>query len=236
MRTRNVKVAQMMIQFGANIDLTSSKLLYESIECESEELIRTLLQATSIDDSVLDKWLVLAVDRAHTGITRLLIDAGANPNSSSGVHEAGCHAMRRDAEKGKAAVELLIELGLKVSGDHHLLIAAISKDLGPMAEFLLLSGANIHGHTKRTGDALMTAAGRGNDALVKALLDAGANPKAQHWLHSSHRRMQSALIRAMIYGIESQGGSIQRSLAIVQQLINAGVDVNDGGDALCEAI
>jgi ankyrin repeat protein len=255
MRTRNVKVAQMMIQFGANIDLTSSKLLYESIGCESEELIRTLLQATSIDDSVLDKWLILAVDRAHTGIIRLLIDAGANPNSSSGVHEAGCHAMRRDAEKGKAAVELLIESGLKIAGDHRLLIATTLAGLNSMAESLLLSGADIHGQNKRFGDALMSASGCGNEYLVQILLGAGANTKAQHlhvwkaaWGYSEepNMRLHSALVKAMIYGITGLDGAFHRttnldgvfqsSLAIAQQLIDAGVDVNDGGDALCEAI
>jgi ankyrin repeat protein len=234
--SRNVKTIQMMIQFGANID--SSKLLSGGIRCENMWLIHTLLQATSIGDYILDEWLILAVRQAHKGIIKLLIEAGANPNSSDdcNVHAFAADAILQQGEMGKATVECLIDAGFKVSGDHNLLIAAIREDLDPMAKLLLLSGADIHGHTDGTGDALMTAAGRGNDTLVKALLAAGANPKAQHPVELSDMRMHSALIRVMIYGIESLDEGIQRSLAIVQRLINAGVDVNDGGDALCEAI
>lgn len=232
----NAKMIQMMIQSGANINLTSSELISNCIRCESVELIQTLLQATGINDSMIDEWLMLAVRQAHKGIIKLLIEAGANPNSSNSVHSIAAGAILQHGEKGKAAVDLLLEAGLKVSGDHHLLFAAIRKDLGPMVEFLLLSGVDIHGHNNGDGDALMTAAGCGNDAFVKALLGSGANPKAQHPMESSDMRMHSALIRAMIYGIESLDSGIQRSLAIVQQLVNAGVDVNDGGHALCEAI
>lgn len=240
-KTRNVGAIQMMIHYGSNIDLSSSELLSWIIKCESEELIQTLLQATNITDPILGEWLILAVRRAHKGIIRLLVGAGANLNSSSRVHSSAADAMLRNVEKGKAVVELLIELGLKIAGDHHLLLAAIISDLDLMVESLLSSGADIHGHGKSTGDALMTAAGRGNEALVKVLLRAGANPKAQHlyaWKYSeeSNMRLHSALIKAMIYGITGLDGAFQSSLAIVQQLINAGVDVNDGGDALCEAI
>jgi ankyrin repeat protein len=214
--SRNVKTIQMMIQFGTNID--SSKLLSGGIRCENMWLIHTLLQATSIGDYILDEWLILAVRQAHKGIIKLLIEAGANPNSSDdcNVHAFAADAILQQGEMGKATVECLIDAGFKVSGDHNLLIAAIREDLDPMAKLLLLSGADIHGHTDGTGDALMTAAGRGNDTLVKALLAAGANPKAQHPVELSDMRMHSALIRVMIYGIESLDEGIQRSLAIVQ--------------------
>ena len=235
-KKRNIKMIQMMIQFGANVDLNSSELLSGCVKCENEELIQTLLQATSIDDSKLDEWLIQAIGQVHKGIIKLLLDAGANPNSSGSVHAYAAGAILQQGEKGKAVVEFLIESDLKVSGDPHLLNAAILQDLDPMAESLLLSGADIQKRANGTGDALMTAAGCGNGAFVKALLGAGANPKAQHPVEWSDMRMHSALIRAMIYGIENFDGGIQRSLEIVQQLINAGVDVNDGGDALCEAI
>jgi len=235
MKRRNLNMTKMMIESGANIDFSSSRLLSGSIECESEELIQTLLQATNITDPILDEWLILAVRRAHKGIIRLLIDAGANPNGFHKVHSSAAAAMLQDAEKGKAAVELLIELGLEIEGDHHLLIAAILAGLDSMAKDLLSLGADIYEYIKGTGNALMVAAGLGNEAFVKILLNAGAKPNIEDSDEGSER-MHSALIRAMIYGLTSPNYGVQRSVAIVQQLINAGVDVNEGGDALCEAI
>ena len=85
-KKRNIKMIQMMIQFGANVDLNSSELLSGCVKCENEELIQTLLQATSIDDSKLDEWLIQAIGQVHKGIIKLLLDAGANPNSSGSVH------------------------------------------------------------------------------------------------------------------------------------------------------
>jgi ankyrin repeat protein len=176
------------------------------VDCENEGLIHTLLQATSIDGSILDEWLQLSVRRAHTGIIKFLIDAGGNPNRFHRVHSSAATAMLQNAEKGKAAVKLLIESRLEIAGDYQLLIAAIAEGLDSMVELLLSSGADIHGHAEGEVNALMKAAGLGNEALVKALRATGANPKAQTPVRLLNTRMNSALISAMIYGIKSLDG------------------------------
>jgi ankyrin repeat protein len=248
-RRCSIRTVEITIQVGAKVDLSSPEVLLEAVKTGNDALIRMLLQHSSnVSISVLNQSLLLAVSEKHKEIVRALIEAGADVNEAQNIHSVASDTMSVDLVRGKAIVDLLIDSGLKIVGDHHLLNAATLAGLTPMVEYLLQEGANIHGSDRfNMGTCLMIAAGRGDEGLVQYLIDGGANVNDEHVIRKPGKingddygwtmRPQSALDTAMAYGIKNPDDvAVHQSLVIVQSLINAGANVHGGGKALCTAI
>jgi hypothetical protein len=94
-------------------------------------------------------------------------------------------------------------------------------------------------------NTLMVAARHGDQTLVHVLLDADADPNAtvSLFIGASHNNEESkcpisAMIKVGIHGLRTPNGKvgIRRNVAIVHTLLDRSVDINEGGDASCEAI
>ena len=131
-------------------------------------------------------WAARAGDRAE--VRRLLaagarVDAERPKDGSTSLHAA---AMRGDAD----LIELLVAAGGKAvlnafdELNRTPLIEAVEADAPDAVQLLLEAGADIDARNEaRIGEtALHHAVRNGNIAMVRRLLDAGANPLVQGWM------------------------------------------------------
>lgn len=209
---RTMKLARVLMQANVTVDL-STELLLAAIKYRKETLFESLLESIKAELSVLSDCLLISVRSCLKRNIKALVEAGACLNYSRLIYTTLVEVMYDSPLKGKAVFDLLLDLGLDIAGDHYLLIAA---------------------------------AGLGDEALVKNLVDAGANPDHEsiwslsipQWIEGTYQRHPySALTEAMVFGTKSSDSSgAQCSLRIIQTLLNAGVHVDRGGDALCKAI
>lgn len=216
--------------------------------------------------------MMLAADRGLPEMVAALLKAGANPHA---VDQFGRGALIFGAGSGNAkVVQLLLAAGLNADerdkyGDTALMAAAASGN--PESVRLLLSnGARVNARNRRRQTALLSGAtgdsgfsiddsGRGHaevpeevehrDALVKMLVDAGADVNARGWegetaLFSLEDDAVRELIRHHI-NLEVRDNYGQTALietvsdSIAELLITAGANVNaqdkDGKTALIQA-
>ena len=118
-----------------------------------------------------DTAVILASDRDHNKIAKILIEAGANVNAQNDTgYTALLTATRRDNPE---LVKILIEAGANVNtqdnGGETALIMAAYKCSGEMVKILLEAGANIKIQDKTGNTAMMTATSRGCDNVAKML-------------------------------------------------------------------
>jgi len=129
-----------------------------------------------------------AVEVNNPDITRVLLDAGANPDDRQCIGEAVGHRDHR-------CLELLLSHGARVAGTWALEAAVHADD--PQAVSLLT--AAIHEATGQTAneatEALSGAAAEASPEVVAALLDAGADPRTR-----DPETGRSALCRAVRAG------------------------------------
>jgi TonB family protein len=219
-----------------------------------------------------DTALMLAADRGMSAMVAALLKAGANAHA---VDDYGRSAMIFGAGSGNSeVVRLLLAAGLKGNakdkyGDTALMAAA---DAGnpKCVRLLLASGAKVNAHNKRSQTALLSAIGQGTgfyiedafrahaevpdelvhrDAIVRMLLDAGADINARNYdgetaLFSLDDEVVEELLRHHInLEIRDQYGQTALietvSASIADLLIKAGANVNaqdnDGETALMQA-
>ena len=171
--------------------------------------------------------LLWAAHRDDLDLVDLLLDAGADVNAAD---DHGVTPLQRAAENASPAmIDGLLEAGADVnaaqtSGLTALMIAARTGDTRVL-RVLLKHGADIDAATRETrSTALMWAVAGSHPDSVRALLDAGANPRAS----------TAAGFTPLLFA--ARNGDI----AMARLLIAAGVDVNhtgaDGTHALPYAI
>lgn len=177
------------ILLDANADVDSrygesrSTALHLAAEQGHSNVMRILLKAgASLDllDDLGKTPLFSAVDKGHTDISRMLLDAGANPSPWGKENEP-------------------------------LLFAALCNRSVDIITSLLQTGANVDATVPSTGITLLhTASEEGNTALVKLLLEAGAQV--------SPRTVAGAtpLHQAAVFG----------HTEVARLLLDAGADIN----------
>jgi uncharacterized protein len=133
----------------------------------NEDIVAIINKPYSYGDTAL----ILASDRDHNKIAKILIEAGANVNAQNDTgYTALLTATRRDNPE---LVKILIEAGANVNtqdnGGETALIMAAYKCSGKMVKILLKAGSDIKIQDQKGNTAMMTATSRGCDNVAKML-------------------------------------------------------------------
>lgn len=119
--------------------------------------------------------LTMAIGRGHLGIARILLDAGADPNRRDGFDQSPLERAR-SAE----AVGLLLahRADLNAYGRRGLsaLDLAVERRDTPTVQILIAHGARFEQGTNGP-DRFLVAAQRGDTAMMRSLVAAGADPR-----------------------------------------------------------
>ena len=160
--------------------------------------------------------LIRAIEKNHTRIVKLLLDAGADVNAPAGrffiKRTPLMHAVEKYASVKIPAkiVKLLLDAGADVNakdeaGDMVLIRAAYNGD-HEIVQLLLDAGADVDAKDAEGDVALIKAVEQGHAKIVKLLLDAGSNVNAQN------KEGATVLMHAIVNG----------STEIIQMLRDAG--------------
>lgn len=176
--------------------------------------------------------LEFAIDKEYTDIVKILLNAGANPNSNN--ENPGLSHIRKAVQKGYTEiVNLLIQAGatVKFNTGFRLLVDAAEKSNPEIIQLLVDAGCNVN--TRQLGkDTPLTAACRiAHVKNVQALISAGANvnkvgmhdmaPLVTVFLSP---RMNTALAG---HGLtEKENNIVSKITQIVQALTEAGADLD----------
>ena len=212
-----------------NVDSSeeAKQLLFRSCEDGSLATVQELLTQHSDlraqIDSLKDAWgntaLIVATEKEHTGIVKVLLEYGANANKENNTFLYGAGtALTRISERGDSNLEIIdlllrhgAQVDLQISGGNSaLIVAAQNRQIKVAAKLVREYRVNIHLKNNSGWTALMMASQVGCTEIVKLLLDQGAevdNQDNNEW---------TALIIASYYG----------NYEIVKLLLKFGANVN----------
>ncbi len=183
----NLQNVRLLIARGANVNLRaadSRTALHEAIDgnnsADSRELEKNRIEIVkgllSKGADISARWqymstrdptpLLLAIDKEHTQIALLLIEAGSDVNAQTGDDERSMTALMWAAKEGLIeVVRALLAKGAKVNArnerDETALMIAIYGSYQRQATIalaLIAGGADVNAHDKRGETALMDAA------------------------------------------------------------------------------
>ncbi|KAI9155090.1 ankyrin repeat domain containing protein [Paramyrothecium foliicola] len=199
------------------------------------------IQQTWNPDSLARTPLIVAAERGHTPIVKLLLDWGADIDAGGGLYDNALGAA--SAKHHRSVIDLLLQKGASVnravegrSGN------AFYKDAAGVHE-LLDRSVNIDQPMEFPGFALYAASARGDEALVKILLDHGADVDARggrygHALHGASAKGHNEIVKLLLdHGADINAQDQHRGTAlylaaagghdaVVKLLIERGADVN----------
>ncbi|XP_031575247.1 serine/threonine-protein phosphatase 6 regulatory ankyrin repeat subunit C-like isoform X3 [Actinia tenebrosa] len=203
----NESIVRVLIDAGADVnktDVVYQTALFSAVRQDNESIVQALIDA-GVDSNKTDKYgktaLFIAVDKHNESIVQALIDAGAVVNKTDKYgNTAFFIAVLHD---NKSIVQALIDAGADVNETH--------RDLNETSFFdAHLFGNNYESAYHDGETALFGAVREGNESIVRALIDGGAD------VNKTDNDGQTALFIA----VDKQNESIVRAL------IDAGVDVN----------
>ena len=148
--------------------------------------------------------LMLAAGRGDVQIVKILLQAGANPNAAGGVAHVGFFtplnmAMNPQTKNRFEVIDALIAGGAQLNPppsfpESPLDAAVVHGDI-EMIKFLLKRGSDVNWEDEVGHTALVTAISMGdrNVAVVKLLLDSGADPNKPRLLsgYDCHSHLKS---------------------------------------------
>ncbi len=242
------KVRQ-LLDAGVDVNVTyqnGARALTSAVASGHTEVVRLLIsygadvnaviKASMFGTTIRGDALAVAAETGHLDIFRLLIKAGANVNQSRSFH---VDALTLAAGKGHTEiVRELINAGFSIKGDCGLkaLDNAVRRKKEDAALALVKGGAKPRG--KEAANLLASAAEKGMLRLVKALLDAGVDPKLRNEYdetalqvakEAGHKGIVALLEKAKSPqaspGMEFIEAAERGDLKTVHRLILEGVDV-----------
>ncbi|KAJ3912695.1 ectomycorrhiza-induced ankyrin-domain/NACHT-domain-containing protein [Lentinula edodes] len=177
--------------------------------------------------------LQFAAYKGNEAIVKLLLENGADVNVQGGQYR---NALLAATNRGnEAIVKLLLENG-----------ADVNVQGGQYIAKLLLYGPEVNLQGGQYRYALLAAANRGNEAIVKLLLENGADVNAQggeysNALQAAAHARDEAIVKLLLekgadvnaqggeYGNALQAAAYQENEVIVKLLLEKGADVNAQG-------
>jgi len=193
--------------------LSGCSSLYRAASTNDIHLLKKTISEGKEDVQRNPMPLIIAAQKGHHEIVRILLDAGANPNLTYPGNQS---ALIWAASKNHPEiVDLLLkfkadtEIKESVSGQTALLIAVI-KQHENIVKLLLEHGADPNTHSKDGTNSLSQAVIKNNIAIVRELLEAGAD------VNTHSKDGTNSLIEAVA----------KNNIAIVRELLEAGADVN----------
>jgi len=157
--------------------------------------------------------MILAAKNGHGDCVKLLIEAGADPYLTDNEAEG---AITHAAMNGnKEVIEAALASGkFDINREPLPLIAAADAGEVDMVKFLLQKGANASQLTGDSRGALIHAVTKQNVAVVKVLLDAGANPNNGSIMPHARFPLQACVSR------------LYMNQQITSMILDAGADIN----------
>lgn len=184
--------------------------LVQAVQLDDIKAVRRIVKDTgSVLKSAGADALMWAADLGRVEITKLLLKAGVDPNSSWGNETALQRTVGRGGNARLEVARLLLENGANMRGA---LTAACR--FPDMIELLLGHGADAKDAREDGVTALMRAASEGAPKTVRLLIERGADMSATDFAG------KTALHYAANYS--ASVGCLER----IQQLVDAGADVN----------
>lgn len=167
--------------------------LIEAVQEGDTEAVASLLMTRADVETTDDLGLpalIVATVKGHVGIVELLLDAGADPDTTYNYKTPLMFLVSDLVLRGSVIVEmaqLLIEAGADVDvrdlgGDTVLMYAVTGGDHPEVVRLLLEAGAEVNAKNNKGYTALEYACYMAGDStvdLVKVLLDAGADVDAK---------------------------------------------------------
>jgi ankyrin repeat protein/uncharacterized protein YecT (DUF1311 family) len=180
-------VVAFLLAHGARIDAVSTAnmtaVILAAMTGDRSQVVQALASHTNLETRYGDKTaLLVAVDRGFRDIASLLLEAGADPNATADdgrmpLHFAGFNG---DAPMARLLIAHGADVNARTKGGPPLQQATDSE----VARTLLSAGADV-----KEGTLLFDAAGRCDAALVRLLLQHGADPASQTYYGKTARQI-----------------------------------------------
>ncbi|KAF7345856.1 putative ankyrin repeat protein [Mycena venus] len=229
-------IVQLLLRHGADMNAKTGKYgspLQLAFTRKCSVIISILLKHGAGLDEKHRSWELIwgssnalhaAVEMGHAGISRQLLECGADVNAQGGLYGSALQAASKQGNE--VVIKLLLEYGADVNVQGGLYGSALqhASSLGheSIVRLLLEHGADVNVQGGWYGSALRAASSQGHGVVVKLLLDHGADVNGRSGLCSS------AL----------QAASSQGHEAVVKLLLERGANFDTGGlygSALWEA-
>jgi ankyrin repeat protein len=231
-RSKNIRLVAYLLNKGLDIDATdamgNTPLSLCAYQCGHEEMMRYLIKRHATLDHKNERHhapLMIAFIQGHVEAIRILLDAGAEIQTTDGLHTPLTLCHRGITDFPEAAVQFRqLESELLIKGAH---VDVVCNELGwtplfqcitraqdapvhDLLELLFKLGCDVNHRDKNGRSALMIAASTGRGQILQRLLDNYADPDL------IDRFGWSALMFAVYYN----------HVRIVKILLEYGADVN----------
>ncbi|KAK0124204.1 hypothetical protein ONS95_009184 [Cadophora gregata] len=217
-------VVELLLAHGADVNAKGGKHRNALNAASAEghlEIVQVLLAAgadVEAYDSHYGNSLQAAAFYGHKDIVRVLADAGVDVNMDGGVR--GTALVSAASAGNLEMVKLLVELGVPMENTYdtaNATIMAVRKGHEELVLYFISNGVDIDGmgelRSTEEWTPLALAAHKGNDHLVRVLLDLGASVEAEAGLH----------VTPLIAAIDSDHCNPK----VLEMLLAAGSDVNE---------
>ncbi len=224
-----------------SVKIFAAKLLVSAARLGKIDVARALTKKGIDINSFAVAWglkttaLEEAVQKRNAVLVRLLLDAGANPNTYDDSCVPGRTALQTaitGPSRSLEIAEMLIGCGADVNTHTFhcdeswtLLNEAVSEGNIDAVRVLLAAGARVNDAQDQT--ALQIAALRDDVEMVQVLLDAGADVNSPAGkAYADNRRKAAGKGRYRVFQTPLQRAVSQNNIEISQILLEAGADIN----------